>query len=250
MDLVLSIFPGIDVAGKGFEEEGFCVVRGPDLLWGGEIRTFHPPASVFGGVIGGPPCQAFSQMRHLNPNVGKHGNLIPEFERVVYEAQPDWFVMENVPAAPLPVVAGYKVVPLLLNNRQLGEEQHRLRRFSFGTRAGLHLCPELSPIENPEYREAVTSSSSAVPVKIGGSGKIKSTFGGPTVSAGHGAVMSHERGNMTLQEMCRLQGLPETFTDNMPFTAHGKRLVIGNAWSLPMSRAIARSVKEVFYGRH
>jgi len=30
--LVLSIFPGIDILGKGFEEEGYCVVRGPDRL--------------------------------------------------------------------------------------------------------------------------------------------------------------------------------------------------------------------------
>lgn len=26
---------------KGFELEGFCVVRGPDLLWGGDVRLFH-----------------------------------------------------------------------------------------------------------------------------------------------------------------------------------------------------------------
>src|SRR2546430_12673163 len=37
-----------------------CVVRGPDLLWGGDIRRFHPPAGKFDGVIGGPPCQLFS----------------------------------------------------------------------------------------------------------------------------------------------------------------------------------------------
>lgn len=53
-DLVLSIFPGIDLLGRAFEEEGFCVVRGPDLLWGGDVRAFHPPAGVFGGVIGVP----------------------------------------------------------------------------------------------------------------------------------------------------------------------------------------------------
>jgi hypothetical protein len=78
--LVLSCFPGIGLLDRAFEEEGFCVVRGPDLLWGGDIRTFHPPAGRFDGVIGGPPCQLFSSFRHLNPNVGRHGNLIPEFE--------------------------------------------------------------------------------------------------------------------------------------------------------------------------
>ena len=34
-ELVLSLFPGIDLLGRGFEAEGFCVVRGPDLLHAG-----------------------------------------------------------------------------------------------------------------------------------------------------------------------------------------------------------------------
>lgn len=55
--LVLSLFPGIGLLDMAFCEEGFCVVRGPDLLWGGDIRKFHPPAGRFDGVIGGPPCQ-------------------------------------------------------------------------------------------------------------------------------------------------------------------------------------------------
>ena len=60
--LILSIFPGIDLLGRAFEEvwPEACIVRGPDLLWGGDIRTFHPPAGVFDGIIGGPPCQVHS----------------------------------------------------------------------------------------------------------------------------------------------------------------------------------------------
>jgi hypothetical protein len=46
-DLVLSLFPGIDLLGRGFEAENFCVVRGPDILWGGDIRSFHVPAGRF-----------------------------------------------------------------------------------------------------------------------------------------------------------------------------------------------------------
>ena len=59
-----------------FEEEGFCVVRGPDLLWGGDIRRFHPPAGRFDGVIGGPPCQAFSRLRHLVEHNGYKVHLV------------------------------------------------------------------------------------------------------------------------------------------------------------------------------
>lgn len=85
--LVLSLFPGIALLDRAFEEEDFCIVRGPDLLWGGDIRNFHPPAGVFDGVIGGPPCQCFSRpvhiVRHHGHRVGE--TLIPEFERVVAE---------------------------------------------------------------------------------------------------------------------------------------------------------------------
>ena len=111
-DLILSIFPGIDVLGRAFEEQGYCVVRGPDKLWGGDIRTFHPPAGIFDGIIGGPPCQEFSILRRPNPHKkAKWGNLIPEFERVVSEAQPEWFAMENVRTAPIPNIDGYTVNP-------------------------------------------------------------------------------------------------------------------------------------------
>ena len=101
-DMVLSLFPGIGLLDMAFEEQGFCVVRGPDLLWGGDIKRFHPPAGRFDGVIGGPPCQAFSALRHLVEHNGYEvaENLIPEYERVVSEAQPRWFLMENVPDAP------------------------------------------------------------------------------------------------------------------------------------------------------
>ena len=44
--LVLSLFPGIGLLDLAFEERGFCIERGPDLLWGGDIRRFHPPCGA------------------------------------------------------------------------------------------------------------------------------------------------------------------------------------------------------------
>lgn len=244
--LVLSIFPGIGLLDMAFEEEGFCVVRGPDLLWGGDIRSFHPPAGKFDGVIGGPPCQLFSQFRHINPHAGKHGNLIPEFERIVKEARPRWFVMENVKDAPEPFVHLYYVKSQYLNPRWLGAEQNRLRRFSFGSHhEPLPFFIETEAFEPMLEAQAVTSAANPISVKLGGSGKIKRTYKPPTVPAGHGAAFSHERGNITIERMVELQGLPEGFLDgpDCPLTAHGKRKVIGNGVPLPMGRAVARAVK-------
>ena len=86
--LVLSIFPGIDLLGRAFEEEGYCVVRGPDLLWGGDICSFHPPEGVFEGVIGGPPCKGESNLAALNNKRGE--SMANEFHRIVEETQPQW----------------------------------------------------------------------------------------------------------------------------------------------------------------
>lgn len=252
MSLVLSLFPGIGLLDMAFEAEGFCVVRGPDLLWGGDVRTFKPPSGKFSGVIGGPPCQMFSRFRFLNPAAGKHGNLIPEFERIVDEAAPHWFVMENVPDAPSPAIHGYRVNNTVLNNRWLGAEQERTRRFSFGVAIefdhGQGLPIELAALESPLYAQAVTSGARAVPVKMvrdgKGGHKPKSTaIKPPTVTGGHGAPFDRE--TMSIARMCELQGLPEGFLDgpDCPLTAQGKRKVIGNGVPLTMGRAVARAVR-------
>lgn len=254
--LVLSIFPGIDLLGMAFEKEGYCIVRGPDILWGGDVRRFHPPAGRFDGVIGGPPCQVHSRLRYLNPLAGqKQGDLIPEFCRVVAEAQPDWWLMENVPEAPLAVVEGYVVRPLLLNNRWVGAEQHRERRFCFGTRDGrtLDISPDVAIFEAPLTELAVTASRpESVPVRLqrapGGGHVLKRRLRPATLVAGHGNPPSRcdggEGQTRSLAETCRLQGLPEDFLEDAPFTVHGKRQVIGNGVPLPMGRAIARAVRQ------
>ncbi len=238
--LVLSLFPGIGLLDMAFEEEGFCVVRGPDLLWGGDIRRFHPPAEKFDGVIGGPPCQAFSRLvgiiRARYGDSAIAANLIPEFSRCVVEAQPNWFLMENVPAAPLPIAPGYWISDQLVNNRWLGEVQNRERRFSFGYRQDKQcLWLELAALEVSEWEAAVCSTAGGrrTPVAIGGSGKPK----GP-----NGKAYSVLK-NRTFAEECRLQGLPENFLVDAPFTVAGKRQIVGNGVPLPMGRAMARAVK-------
>jgi DNA (cytosine-5)-methyltransferase 1 len=262
--LVLSLFPGIGLLDRAFEEEGFCVVRGPDVIWGGDVRRFHPPAGRFDGVIGGPPCQMFSRMAFMVRQNGlepKFGNLIPEFERCVLEAAPQWFIMENVPDAPMPFIGlkgcgdkeslheprrmsggNYGVYSFLLNNRQCVDDdgkpatQNRTRRWSFGWRGDRLVLPvETECLENPVFERAALggSDSREIPIKLGGSGKRKTT------------LPFNAKGRLSLAELCRKQGLPEGFTEHLPFTAAAACKAIGNGVPLPMGRAIARAVKEV-----
>lgn len=229
MSLVLSLFPGIGLLDMAFEEEGFCVVRGPDLLWGGDIRSFHPPADVFDGVIGGPPCQLFSRLRHLNPKAGqKHGNLIPEFERCVAAARPAWFVMENVADAPLPKIEGYRVHDELVRDVWVGGATSRLRRFSFGTGDGRAFHVEQLALHSPEPAPSAAASGGVKPGRPGNRAISGKYLGWKTSAA--------------FAEMRHNQGLPDDFLDEAPFTVEGKCKCIGNGVPLPMGRAIARAV--------
>ena len=239
MSLVLSLFPGIGLLDMAFEEEGFCVVRGPDLLWGGDIRRFHPPAGRFDGVIGGPPCQRWSRLANIVRAV--HGeasvapDLIPDFRRIVLEAAPDWFVMENVPTAPLPETC-YAEQSFVANNRWTGAEQNRERRFTFGSRLGLRIRPRWEALLSSNWEPAVCSTAGGrrASVAIGGSGKPKGN---------QGLRPEARLRNRTLARECELQGLPTGFLSDAPFTLEGKRRAIGNGVPLPMGRAIARAVK-------
>jgi DNA (cytosine-5)-methyltransferase 1 len=229
---VLSLFPGLGLLDLAFESDGYTVVRGPDVLWGGDVRRFHPPAGVFAGVIGGPPCQPFSRLVHIvraNGYEPRHGNLIPEFERCVAEAQPDWFVMEEVPDAPVPVVAGYVVRPHILNSRWFGNAQSRTRRISFGTRDGKDLSLDFVGLESAEREYPITSNSRNIPIKMGANGKLKHTL--------------YKGTRRTLADMARIQGLPDGFLDECPFTVTAARQMLANGVPLPLGRAVAAAVR-------
>lgn len=249
MSFVLSLFPGIGLLDMAFEEEGFCVVRGPDLLWGGDIRRFHPPAGKFDGVIGGPPCQAFSRLRHLVEHNGYKvaDNLIPEFERCVAEAMPRWFLMENVPAAPGPSVPGYFVGRHIVTDAHVGGATRRQRAFYFGANdgrpRGLHIDWVALHTTQPEPTVCASGGAAPVPVKIGGSGKIKRSYTERHIATRKGASAMGFKTTAYFLDACRLQGLPEDFLADAPFTVAGKIKCIGNGVPMAMGRAIARAVK-------
>ncbi len=210
--LVLSIFPGIDLLGRGFEEEGFCVVRGPDIVWGGDIRRFHPPRCVT-GVIGGSPCQDFSSLRRDEPS-GLGLELLGEFARVVSEAGPDWFLLENVPRVPTIAIEGYSVQRFNLKASECGAKQARLRSFQFGRRG---LKQHLPLVIRRRTMEHVLS---------------------PAAIASEG----NRKGRRGWAEFCQLQGLPPDF-DLPGMTKEAKYRAVGNGVPIPMGRVIAQAIR-------
>ena len=238
--LVLSLFPGIDLFGRAFEEEGFCVVRGPDIIYGQDARTWSVIKGKFDVLIGGPPCKSFSSVGRWVPN-SSQGNLIPEFERLVEEAQPKAFVMENVREAPLPHVAGYAIMDFVLDSWEYGANQSRKRRFSFGYRnnQGLSSFPFIPEEPLPVHKR----QPDPFPTVLASEGKYPCSD-----------VAGHRVGRMlTLAEVCELQGFPE-LAEAWCFLPRGnsKRKVyrkefeyelIGNGVEKHAGLVVARAVK-------
>lgn len=213
MQLVLSLFPGIDLFGRGFEDEGFCVVRGPDLIFGGDVVRFNVPRGRFDGVIGGSPCPDFSRARRGEPS-GDGLRMLAEFRRIVEQARPSWWLLENVPGCPDVVVDGYGFQRIDLDARDVGLAQRRLRHFQFGHMDGF-------PLVLPRSARARRG--------------------------GEATCMASDRGGNGGRDwgrFCELQGLPSSF--ELPsFTLSAKYRAVGNGVPLPMARFLAKAIAGV-----
>lgn len=215
--VILSLFPGIGLLDRAFEECGFCVVRGPDTLWGGDIRRFSPPAGIFWGIFGGPPCQDFSSLRRVAPT-GYGLEMLEQYVRVVIEAKPEWWLLENVSRVPtvtrLPgqvfsELGHIYTVQRLDINQAWYCDVTRLRHIQFGSQSGRLLNVT---------RRAVTP-------------------GLP------GAALAND--DRSFDELCRLQGLPDGF-DLPPFLASEKKRAVGNGVPMAMGLALAQAIIEAY----
>ena len=239
--LILSLFPGADLWGRAFEEEGFCVIKGPDVLWGGDIRNFKGILGKFDGIIGGPPCKSFSNAIASQPGGGSaalEGNLIPEFERVVRECAPDFYIIENVPQAPKPVInKGHALEckwDMVVDAWRYGAAQHRTRRFSSNIDLSKHLIKEevLVPDRHKDPWPTVTATEHKC-------------------SAGSGQRAMRQRAGrkvgrrMTIAEVNEAMGLPTNF-ETPALLKSAQYAVRGNGVPIQMGRALARAVKDYY----
>lgn len=111
-----------------------------------QIISVASPQKKIGVVIGGPPCQGFSNAGWRNPN-DKRNQLFKEFVQIVDELQPEIFVMENVPGiltmrkgeAIKEIILSFEAIgynvntPFKLNVEEFGVPQKRRRVVIVGT---------------------------------------------------------------------------------------------------------------------
>jgi DNA (cytosine-5)-methyltransferase 1 len=112
-----------------------------------EAVASWPRANV---VVGGPPCQGFSQLGTRDPNDPRN-RLWQQYVRALDESHADVFVMENVPQllrsgqfdlfrAQVEAM-GFMVSSRVLNAADYGVPQARNRAIVIGSRLGLALFP-------------------------------------------------------------------------------------------------------------
>lgn len=197
MDIV-SLFSGAGGLDKGFEQAGFETVFANEYdkdIWDTYINNFpnakldtrsivNIPSSDIPeceGVIGGPPCQSWSEAGALRGIEDHRGQLFFEFIRILQDKQPKFFLAENVSGMlaqrhsiamgniqELFRKSGYELHFTMLNARDFGVPQDRKRIFFVGFRSDLNIKYSFpSPIADKKYlKDAIWDlQDSALPAK-------------------------------------------------------------------------------------
>ncbi len=196
---LVSLFTGAGGLDLGFEKAGFKVIWANEFdkkIWNtfsynfprtkldkrsvADVPSSDIPDSI--GIIGGPPCQSWSEAGALKGIKDKRGKIILEFIRVLRDKQPLFFLAENV-SGMLAVRhrgafdnilerfdrANYKVSCDLLNAKNYGVSQDRKRVFFVGYRKDLGIdfkFPEPLSDNCPTLKDAIWDlRNSAMPAK-------------------------------------------------------------------------------------
>lgn len=197
---LISLFSGAGGLDRGFHNAGFKTLVANELdpkicptyranfpevhLIEGDIRKIASKCFPQGvtGIIGGPPCQSWSEAGTLRGIEDARGQLFFEYIRILRDAKPLFFVAENVSGMlaqrhssavkgfmRLFDEAGYNVNLKMLNANDFDVPEDRDRVFYIGFRKELHITdfsyPNLQPVK-PTLRDAIWDlKDTAIPAK-------------------------------------------------------------------------------------
>lgn len=171
---VISLFSGCGGLDLGFERAGFSIPVANEFdktIWE-TFKVNHPNTTLIegdvrkvtkediaqyisggvDGIIGGPPCQSWSEAGALRGIEDERGQLFFDYIRILKEFKPKFFLAENVSGMlanrhseavqnilMLFNEAGYDVSLTLVNAKNYGVAQERKRVFYIGFRKDLNI---------------------------------------------------------------------------------------------------------------
>ncbi len=195
---VVSLFSGAGGLDKGFEQAGF------DIIWANEydssiwetfeynfpnthldkrsirnVPSIDIPECI--GIIGGPPCQSWSEAGALRGIEDERGQLFYEFIRILRDKKPLFFLAENVEGMlaqrhsealanikKLFRESGYNLRFRLINANNYNVPQDRKRVIFVGYRNDLNMTFEFPEMQEykPVLKDAIWDlKNSAIPAK-------------------------------------------------------------------------------------
>lgn len=195
---VVSLFSGAGGLDKGFEQAGF------DIVWANEydssiwetfeynfpnthldkrsirnVPSIDIPECI--GIIGGPPCQSWSEAGALRGIEDERGQLFYEFIRILRDKKPLFFLAENVEGMlaqrhsealanikKLFRESGYNLSFRLINANNYNVPQDRKRVIFVGYRNDLNMTFEFPEMKEykPVLKDAIWDlKNSAIPAK-------------------------------------------------------------------------------------
>ena len=194
---IVSFFSGAGGMDLGFEKAGFKIIFANEFdksIWETYEKNHKTPLDKrdirtidineipdCDGIIGGPPCQSWSEAGMMKGIEDDRGQLFFDFIRMLKGKQPKFFVAENVSGmlskrhekAVHNIIkmfedAGYTMKIKLLNANDYNVPQDRLRVFYIGFRKDLKTNFELPtpPDYRPTLKDAIWDlRNSAIPAR-------------------------------------------------------------------------------------
>lgn len=167
---VISLFSGCGGLDLGFEKAGFSIPVANEFdktIWA-TFKANHPETKLIeddirnikednfpnnvDGIIGGPPCQSWSEAGSLRGIDDARGQLFYDYIRILKRVKPKFFLAENVSGmlanrhntAVKNIIsmfekAGYDVSVTLVNAKDYGVAEERKRVFYIGFRKDLNV---------------------------------------------------------------------------------------------------------------
>lgn len=183
---LISLFSGAGGLDLGFEKAGFKIAMANEYdkgIWDtyeknhtaplikGDIRNIKESdfPDEIDGIIGGPPCQSWSEAGALRGIEDERGQLFYDYIRILKEKQPKFFLAENVSGmlanrhseAVKNIISkfedcGYDVTINLVNASDYGVPQDRKRVFYIGFRKDLNIKFEFPKPTTPNKEDKLT----------------------------------------------------------------------------------------------